>query len=750
MDRRNFLKLGGAAAASGVAGACGQVAKKIIPYVVPPDDGVNPVDGWHYATTCRMCGAGCGIIVRTVEGRAKKVEGNPNHPINRGGVCARGQAAVQQLYHPERIRTPLKRRANTKGTNQFEKISWEEAIAILADKMKKAKGKGSFVMASDTTDVTASISAQTLKKLGSEDFVGPNLKGLQSHPDASKVLHSMSSEQYYDMAHASFVFLLGADVFENSVSPVHYGWAFGQMRRGNPTHRGVLTYAGPRVSMTAAVADHFIAAKQGTLGILALGVAHVVLDMVEKERLLRSIPRPTMARWFKALEVYSLETTSRRTGVPEWDIKEVAKKFMTHRSAVAIPGDDVSCYSNGVESLKAVEFLNMIVRELNREKGHLMIPDLPHDETNLFGRMKDFLGVPEKASQFRTMRKIVKKAADGEIVLGMIMNIDPVFSAPRFLDVAKALDNVDTVVYFGCFLNDTTQYADLILPDHHFLESWSAQLPNYPHGYPIFNAQQPVVRPLYDTMPSGEALLKAAKKAGFNLKMDNQEEMIEKLVPEFRAEWPEVPQTLSDSQAWEFLLPTGGWWSTLRAVEPVEAPSTDHLWDVSDQLKVEDPVFSGELEHTFHLHPYETVTIGDGRLANLSWLQEMVEPVNSLSWGFWVEINTVRAEQLGIAQGDILTVTSKFGSIEAPAALYPGIGPDTLAMPFGYGHVSFGKIPSGQGANVLALIGDQGVGKTGEPAWRGVKVKIAKTGRRKKMVREGDMKGEYEGEVFQL
>ncbi|VAX15406.1 hypothetical protein MNBD_NITROSPINAE03-1951 [hydrothermal vent metagenome] len=750
MDRRKFLKLGGTVAASGLAGACGQVAKKIIPYVVPPDDGVNPVDGWYYATTCRMCNSGCGIVVRTVEGRAKKVEGNADHPINRGGVCARGQAAVQQLYHPERIRTPLRRKPDTKGSNEFEAISWEDGIAILAEKMKKAKGKGAFVMASDSTDVTAAISSRVLGKLGSEDFVAPDFKGLKTRLDASLLLHDAPSDPYYDMAHASFVFLLGADIFENSVSPVHYSWAFGQMRRGDPTHRGVLTYAGPRMSMTAAVADRFIAAKQGTLGVLALGVAHEALNMVEKNNLLRNIPRPTMARWFKTLENYSLEMTSKRTGVAVWDIKELAHKFMTHQPGIAIPGDDVSSHSNGLESLKAVEFLNMIVREVNREKGNLKIPDLPYDDTNLAERMKKYLGVPEKAREFKTMRDVTRKAEEGKISLGMIMNSDPVHSSPRFLDVAKALVNVESVVYFGCFLNDTTRYADLILPDHHFLESWSAQLPAYPHGAPIFNTQQPVVRPMYDTMATGEALLKAAGAAGLNIKMATQEEMIEKLIVEFRAEWPEIPQTLNDAQAWEFLLPTGGWRSSLRAFEPVEAPSTDRLWDVIDHLKVEDPVFSGELKHNFYLHPYETVTIGDGSVANLTWLQEMVEPINSLSWGFWVEINTMKAMELGIKQGDILKVTSQFGSIEAPASLYPGIGPDTLAMPFGYGHVSFGKASSGRGANALALIGDQPVGKTGDLAWRGVKVKIDKTGRRKDMVREGHPKGEFEGEVFQL
>ncbi len=750
MDRRNFLKLGGAVAASGMTGACGQAAQKIIPYVVPPDDGVNPVDGWYFATTCRLCNAGCGITVRTVEGRAKKVEGNPDHPINRGGVCARGQAAVQQVYHPERLRAPMVRKAGADGAARFEEISWDDALKILADKMKSAKGKGSFVMSSDASDVTAAISARVLGKLKSDDFITPNNDSLKTYLEASSRFHNKPATPYYDMAQSSFALLLGSDIFENSISPVHYSWAFGQMRRGDPTKRGVLVYAGHRLSMTAATADRFIAAKHGTLGILALGIAHVLLKMVEKERMLRDIPRPTMARWFHALEKYSPKETEEITGVEQRDIEELANKFMTHQPSVAIPGDDVSCHSNGVESLTAVEFLNMIVQELNREKGSLKIPDLPYDETDLANRMKGHLGVPQNSGEFQRMRQVTEKAAAGKMALGMIMNVDPVHTSPSFLDVGAALDKVGYLVYFGNFLNNSTKYADLILPDHHFLESWSAQVPAFPEDAPIFNTQQPVIQPMYDTMPVGEALLKASKMAGLNIGMESQEEMIEQMITEFRAEWPEVPQNLSDEQTWEFLLPAGGWWSRLKAFEPIEPPSTDQLWEISDHLEVKEPEFSGEADYPFHLQPYEPVTIGDGSVANLSWLQEMVEPINSLSWGFWVEVNPAKAEEFGIKQGDILTITSKFGSIEAPASIYPGIGPDTVAIPFGYGHKEFGKVSNGRGANVLDLIGDQPVGATGELAWRGVKVKITKTGKKVEMVREGHPKGEYEGEVFQL
>jgi anaerobic selenocysteine-containing dehydrogenase len=749
MDRRLFLKRGGAVTATGLVGSCGQIAQKIIPYVVPPSDGVNPVEGWFFNTTCRMCEAGCGIMVRTVEGRAKKVEGNPIHPINNGGVCPRGQAAVQQLYHPERITGPLLR-TGEKGSNEFKPVKWDEALAILAEKMKKAKEKGSFVMAADPNDLTSSIAYKVLNKLGSKDFVSPNMLGNETRIAASSIFAEQPPLPYYDISQAAFVLLLGADIHESGLSPTHYSWAYGEMRRGDPTHRGVLVYAGQRVSMTASVADRFIATKPGTLGILALGISSKILVVAEDEKLLPDVPRPTMAKWFENLKDYSVANTSKITGVPERDIEELAEKIITHFPSVVVPGDDVASHTNGVESLKAVEFLNMLLREIGRHKGSLKTHRLPYGEAGIYERMRKYLGVPARSRDFQTMQEVITKAANGNMGFGMILNVNPVHSLPATLQTGKALSMVDFLSVFSCFLDDTTAYADLVLPDNHFLESWSAQIPDYPYGVPILNAQQPVVNRLYDTMQAGDAILKAAVMAGINVGIDSQESMIKKLIGEFRAEWREVPPTYDEKQAWEFLLQRGGWWPESRPEEPMPKPSSDELWAVTNEFGIKKAVFSGEGDNTFYLHPYFTMNMGDGRNTNLPWLLEMPEPMTTLSWTSWMEINPVTAGKLGIDTGDVIKVTSPYGSIESPAFIYPGIGPDTVAIPFGWGHVSFGKYSSGRGSNAMALLGTPLVNGSGAPAWRGIKVELKKTGRKVKMVREAHPEGEYEGEVFQL
>src|SRR4030066_319033 len=132
LTRREFLKIAaGATAATGVVQAVRSMV--IEPFVRPPEEALPGQATW-YASTCRQCPAGCGIIVRTINGRAKKIEGNPLHPLNRGKLCARGQAGLQVLYNPDRLKNAV-RQSGGRGSRQFEPVAWNEAIDLLKEKI---------------------------------------------------------------------------------------------------------------------------------------------------------------------------------------------------------------------------------------------------------------------------------------------------------------------------------------------------------------------------------------------------------------------------------------------------------------------------------------------------------------------------------------------------------------------------------------------------------------------------------------
>src|SRR5262245_4697138 len=136
VKRREFLKVLGATGAAATVGCTSENVGKLIPYVVSPDETVPGVST-YYATTCRECSAGCGLIAETRDGRVIKLEGNPEHPVNRGALCARGQAALQGLYNPDRFRGPM-----VKDGGAWKPISWDNALTLVSQKLGEARSRG--------------------------------------------------------------------------------------------------------------------------------------------------------------------------------------------------------------------------------------------------------------------------------------------------------------------------------------------------------------------------------------------------------------------------------------------------------------------------------------------------------------------------------------------------------------------------------------------------------------------------------
>src|ERR1044071_78103 len=148
-QRRDFLKIVGLGVAATAAGCSDKTSEKLIPYLIPPQDVLVGVPYW-YASTCRECPAGCGIVVKAREGRAIKIEGNPKKPLNQGGLCRRGHAALQALYDPDRVRTPL-----VKQGGAWKPISWDDGLKLAGEKLAGAKGSAALL----TDHVTGSLAA---------------------------------------------------------------------------------------------------------------------------------------------------------------------------------------------------------------------------------------------------------------------------------------------------------------------------------------------------------------------------------------------------------------------------------------------------------------------------------------------------------------------------------------------------------------------------------------------------------------
>src|SRR6266568_9046254 len=204
------------AGVAGIAAGCSPKAatQKLIPYLIPPQD-IIPGTPLYYRTVCRECPASCGVTARTREGRAVKLEGNPEDPIGGGALCARGQAALQALYHPDRFKGPLRRGPDGK----LAPISWDEAEEVLAQALSaaRAKGTGRIRLLSRLEPGSAgALQRAFLRCLGAGEEDRVVLEPFDPAPlrAASDALFGRAELPVFDLAAARTVVAFGADFLE--------------------------------------------------------------------------------------------------------------------------------------------------------------------------------------------------------------------------------------------------------------------------------------------------------------------------------------------------------------------------------------------------------------------------------------------------------------------------------------------------------------------------------------------------------
>jgi len=723
ISRRDFLKLLGAGAATTVAlTGCGAATQRVNrePYVSMPEYTL-PGTSTYYATTCRECPAACGLIVRTVEGRAIKVEGNPSHPVSGGNTCARGQATVQTLYNPDRLKSAQKQAQ--RGSGQFAPMPWDEAIQVVQDALANNDPDSIAFLMGMESDHLADLAGEIAEALGAPAPYRFGALGMlearRTLMMASVLLFGHSGLPVFDIAHAEVTFSFGANFTETWLSPVFYARSYGAMRKGTPGQRGYLVHFEPRMSQTAANADEWYPIKPGTEALVAQALGALAAEII-------GIPAQGL---FADVDVAA---AARESGVSEEDLHRLAGIFARAQRRVAVPGAAAMGHTNGLETARTVLALNALVDNLGKAGGISLMPE-------------SALGASQPPSSLESLESLVQKMQSGAVKALFIHGSNPVFELPAALGFTAALENVPLVVAFSSFADETAHMADFILPDHVGLEAWGYQKVATGSDRITLSALQPVVVPLYDTRATADVLLAAVQAIGGDLaaKVPYENEVafikakLEALVGEdgyYAA--PEV------NTLWARWLQVGGWWdkdAMLTAPDLQQVSST--IQKQSSQLKAAD--FSGdEAEYPFHLMVYPSPNLGDGRGANNPWLQETPDPMTTVMWNSWIEISPDLALELGVRDDDIVRVTSPAGSVEAVVYIYPAIRPDTVAIPVGQGHTALGRYAKNRGCNPLQLL-DVQRDAAGNLAFAATRVKIEPTGKKHQLARMEDRVGVY-------
>ena len=714
ISRRDFLKLATAGATTtAVLTGCGPASRYVVrePYKKMPEYTYNGLST-YYATTCRECAAACGLVVRTMQGRAIKVEGNAGNPVNLGKTCARGQATLQGLYNPDRVENPINQGRGSGGSQ----MDWNAAVQVVSDALKNTSpSEIAFLMgmAPDhlfdlVSDLTSAIGAPAPVRFGA-------LSMFESRATLSKAAENLLGQTgmpYFDLAHADIVLSFGANFLETWLSPVAYTRDFAKMRRGNPKQRGYFIQFESRMSQTASRADEWVPILPGTEGLVALAIGRLVAEAKGG-----AIPR--------AFAGVDPQTAAATAGVRLETLEHAAQLLLDAHHPLAIPGGAALGQTNGLSTAEAVLAFNALLDNFGREGGVYMSPLAPDQDEY------------HRPANTREMTEFIARMKNGGIKVLFIHGVNPVFELPRSLGFAEALASVPQVISFATFPDETALASDYIFPDHHGLESWGYQRAVTGTSQSVLSGAQPVVSPYFNTRSTADVLIAAAQQAGGQfasaLPFADEVAFIQgKLGGLVGQEGSFIAPEINSFSA--YFQQHGGWW---KNAGELAAPSSASALGRSVNVKAAE--FAGEGE--FFFLPFVSPTLAEAG-ANKPWLQELPDPTTTVMWNTWVEMNPETAHELGIENDDVIEIVSEAGSVEAPVYLYPAIRPDVIAMPFGQGHTAYGQFAAGRGVNPADILGVS-LNEAGDLAFAGMKVEVKKTGKKQILSRLESRIGVY-------
>jgi anaerobic selenocysteine-containing dehydrogenase len=454
-DRRRFLGFAAGSAAGVAAGVPAQriysdVVAAMNPLVYPPRGREDFV-----LSVCSLCPGGCGVRARRVGGRVVKLDGNPSHPVNGGRLCPKGQAALQLLYHPDRVSTPLRRKGAKGSLESFQPASWDEALEDIASRLRalrqEAKPESLVSIRGPLRATSRRLLTRLLDAFGSQNDLILH-RGEDSAALALELSQGVRATPAYDMKNAEYVLSLGSALLEASSSPVHTMRAYGEFRQGRAGRRGKLVQVEPRLSITAASADEWISIVPGTDGIFALGVAAVLVseslydrDFVRERTLGFDEYRDAEGRSHEGLRAilerdYSLESVAARTSVPVDTILRIAREFAGSRAPLAMGPRQGPLLPGTLLGHLASQYLNALVGNIDQPGGLLVSeemppppwPELPPDPVAARGLSRSRLdqsdgddGLPRLQSEPERLAEAVRRRSPYHAEVLMLTNADP-------------------------------------------------------------------------------------------------------------------------------------------------------------------------------------------------------------------------------------------------------------------------------------------------------------------------------------
>jgi anaerobic selenocysteine-containing dehydrogenase/Fe-S-cluster-containing dehydrogenase component len=662
MTRRTFLWITGGSSIALATNPPRKLVNKLIPQVIPQEQ-VRPGSWQTYATTCRECPAGCGMHLWHRDGRVTKAEGNPDHPVNRGGLCPRGQAALQGLYDPDRVRQVLTRVTGHRQPDQQR--SWDEALNAVSARI--AAGGRVAVLSSLQTGSLAQVMTSFARAFGSDRMLFYEAFNYEPVKAAHQQLFGLPVVPSYHLEQSDFIISFGADFLESWVSPVSFARQFAEQRayRGG-TRVSRMIYVGPRLSMTAANADEFLQVPPGYQRVVAASMLKMMIEQGWQKNDLSPARASIVALLAEAGPI---------PGVSEQTLFRITRDFCAAQAPVVLGGPLAATSPLATDCALGAALLNYGAGSLGRTvdftRPHALSAAAREEELELF-----FASLNSRDILF-------------------IHDTNPAYSR---LGAAAQLSRAGLVVYLGTMVDETAQLAHWLLPVDSPLESWG----EYQPAPGVNGLMQPTMHRLYDTRSAGDIFLDLARRAGRPLSAPTGEAPAD-FPGWLKARWSGASGGDTGADAvdspWAAALARGGDWSAQQSSG--EQPAAVGLGTLRFAAAPAQQARVDQVE----LWPWSSIMMYDGRLANRGWLQEAPDPITFLAWGNWIDLHPAKAQALDLADGDLVELSSAAGSLRAPVRISTEVSRDLAAIALGYGHRALGENARGIGANAFALLG---------------------------------------------
>ncbi|MGK5081879.1 molybdopterin-dependent oxidoreductase [Bdellovibrionota bacterium FG-1] len=698
--RRDFLTVMGASMALASTACARRPVHKIIPYVVKPEE-ITPGVANHYATTCQECSVGCGIVAKNREGRPIKLEGNTEHPVNEGALCARGQASLLNLYDPDRLRNPLRRSRLAPLSNQ--EISWADADKNVVSKLKAVVASGGRVRILSgpiQSESTHRLIRDFLSGFRSGELVEWEPLAQDDIVEAQEISYGTTVLPHYRFDQAQLVVSFGADFLGTWGSPVEHARAWRKTRKldvkaGVHQKFSKLVVFEPTFTITGGAADQRIAIRPGDELKLALALAHELVIVQKRSAWAGD------AAVMSLLSGYQPAVVAHEVGVDVHVLQALAEDLWKNRAKSLVVGGGIASRTAGVLGLHvAVNLLNSVL-----ENEGVTVDGTARSSTY--------------RANFAAFNKLIQEMKSGAVDVLIVYRSNPAFTLPRgAMGLGEAFARVPLVISISDREDETAMLSDWVLPDHHYLENWGDSHPR--NG--VYSLQQPVIAPLYSTRSFQDSLMVWAKGAG--LKVSALFMTSTDWHGYLMGNWRETLYRQSGSKAtferfWEGSLRVG----VLNLSHGSHSSPRSFRGNSLGQL----PRYQAQNapEGQFFLSLYPKVSMSDGRSANNAWLQEMPDPVSAITWDNYLNVSPELGKKVGLKEDDVVEVSSADVKVQLPVHIQPGMHPFVVSVAIGYGRRAAGKVGNEAGVDVIPFARVEG----SRLAFSGHHVSLRKTAR---------------------